>query len=727
MSEKVLNGTEGLDLVKEIEKILGFRIKRREREKIIAAYEFAFTHHRSQFRDSGEPFIIHPVAVSKILAELRADLATIIAGLLHDIVEDCEVSIDEVREKFGNDVANIVNGVTKISNLNLTQKLDKKEAKFKMKVETIRKMLFAMSDDPRVIIVKLADRLHNMRTIQHLKDDTKRKEKANETLKIYAPIAHRIGIHKIKWELEDISFKTLYPEQYRELKLMMNRKLQERQSIMDEYRRIVTSELRKYRINFRIEGRVKHLYSIWTKMTRKNKAFDEIYDLIALRIITESDVDCYKILGIVHSLWAPIPGRIKDYIATPKSNGYRSLHTTLVTHNGEPLEIQIRSETMHREAEYGVAAHWLYKEGISSMRKNPWFEKLRKDEALISSFEDLSALSKMLSGGDEIYVFTPKGDFIHLPKGATSIDFAYAIHTEIGHHFAGAKVNDRIVPIDYELKAGDRVEIIVNKASEGPSLDWLKYAKSSSTRAKIRRFFKNKTNAEFMERGRDICKKLCKRLGKSVDEFLESDTMERVLKKFNINSEKDLFFKLGEGSITTSELLKTIQPEEEESKLPEVSRVKIKPGKGKEVLIGGQTGIDVYFAKCCNPVPGDDIVAIISKRGISIHNAKCKNVRNVPLEKQLSAEWSLSLNDMYRVKVIVDFDASDRSVISKVIDKFKVKGAKVIKYTVESGKWGYDFMDANILVKDLGHLTSIMESLRSIKGVQRVIRVGGAI
>jgi len=350
------------------------------------------------------------------------------------------------------------------------------------------------------------------------------------------------------------------------------------------------------------------------------------------------------------------------------------------------LEIQIRSETMHREAEYGVAAHWLYKEGISSMRKNPWFEKLRKDEALISSFEDLSALSKMLSGGDEIYVFTPKGDFIHLPKGATSIDFAYAIHTEIGHHFAGAKVNDRIVPIDYELKAGDRVEIIVNKASEGPSLDWLKYAKSSSTRAKIRRFFKNKTNAEFMERGRDICKKLCKRLGKSVDEFLESDTMERVLKKFNINSEKDLFFKLGE------------------------------PGKGKEVLIGGQTGIDVYFAKCCNPVPGDDIVAIISKRGISIHNAKCKNVRNVPLEKQLSAEWSLSLNDMYRVKVIVDFDASDRSVISKVIDKFKVKGAKVIKYTVESGKWGYDFMDANILVKDLGHLTSIMESLRSVGG-----------
>ncbi|WP_082128579.1 RelA/SpoT family protein [Kosmotoga pacifica] len=724
---KVIDGTEGLDLVKEIEKILGFKLKRRQREKIIEAYEFAFTHHQTQFRDSGEPFITHPVEVAKILAELNADLDTILAGILHDVVEDCDVSIDEVKEKFGKDVANIVNGVTKISNLNLTEKLDQKEAKFKMKVETVRKMLFAMSDDPRVIIVKLADRLHNMRTIHHLKNQVKRKEKANETLKIYAPIAHRIGIHKIKWELEDISFKTLYPEQYRELKLKMNRKLKERQYIMDEYKEIVTAELRKYRVNFRIEGRVKHLYSIWMKMVRKNKAFDEIYDLIALRIITESDVDCYKVLGIVHSLWPPIPGRIKDYIATPKSNGYRSLHTTLVTHRGEPLEIQIRSESMHLEAEYGVAAHWLYKEGIVSMKKNPWFEKLRDDEALISSFDDLSAISRALSGGDEIYVFTPKGDFIHLPKGATPIDFAYAVHTEIGHHFAGAKVNGNIVPVDYELKAGDRVEIIVNKASEGPSLDWLKYARASSTRAKIRRFFKSKTNVELVDRGREICKKLCKKLGKSMDEFLESETMNQVFKKFGIHSEKDLYLKLGEGTITTSELLKTIQPEEVETGLPEIAKIKVKPGRGKEVLIGGQSGIDVYFAKCCNPLPGDDIIAVISKRGISIHNIRCKNVRDIPLEKQLNAEWSFSIDGMYRVKVIIDFDASDRSIISKVIDKFKVKGAKVIKYTVESGKWGYDFMDANILVKDLGHLTSIMESLRAIKGVQRVVRVGGAL
>ncbi|MDI3523234.1 bifunctional (p)ppGpp synthetase/guanosine-3',5'-bis(diphosphate) 3'-pyrophosphohydrolase [Kosmotoga sp.] len=722
----LLYNGEGSKLVSEIEKILQKKLKRRERERIISAYELARENHEGQYRESGEPFISHPVAVTKILAELQADTDTLVSGLLHDVVEDCNVPLEDVENRFGPIVAKIVDGVTKINNLKLSETLDKAEIKSRIKIETIRKMLLALSSDPRIIIVKLADRLHNMRTLYFVKNDKKRKDKALETLNIYAPIAHRIGIHRIKWELEDLSFKYLYPNDYNELKLRVKKKLHERQATMDEYRNIVANELRKHRVNFLIEGRVKHLYSIWQKMIRKNKSFDEIYDLIALRIITEDEVSCYKILGIVHSLWPPVPGRFKDYIAAPKSNGYKSLHTTLITHKGEPLEIQIRSEKMHKEAEFGLAAHWIYKEGID-LKERSWFHQLSNwHKDFIESFKDIESVSKELET-DEVFVFTPKGEVIHLPKGATPIDFAYAIHTEIGHHLAGAKVNGKMVPINYQLQLGDRVEIIVNKNSEGPSLDWLNYVRSNSTKAKIRRFFKTKYKNELVERGKETFRKISKKLAKPMEELLNSESVKELMKRSGVNTENEFFMKLGDGTITMAEILKCLEPQPIDIEIPEklLKPVKPKQALGKEVLIAGQSGIDVHFAKCCNPLPGDKIVAVISSRGISIHVRNCKNLINIAADKLLEASWTFTLDGRYDAWIKAVFDTTEKNVVGRILEKIENKNAKVKKYYVSSGDWGQSILAANLLVKDIGHLTSVMESIRGIRGVQAVARTGG--
>ncbi|HQN27893.1 MAG TPA: RelA/SpoT family protein, partial [Mesotoga sp.] len=633
----------------------------------------------------------------------------------------------EITEKFGETVSLIVDGVTKISNLKLNEKLDSKIVKSRMKVETLRKMLLALSKDPRIIIVKLADRLHNMRTLEFLKSSEKREDKARETIQIYAPIAHRIGIHKIQAELEDLSFKYEYPEEFRELKAKVNKKLKERQEIMDEYKNIVLRELRKNRIAAIIEGRVKHLYSIWQKMIKKDRSFDEIFDLIALRIVTGDEVNCYKVLGAVHSLWPPMPGRFKDYIAAPKSNGYKSLHTTLITHRGEPLEIQIRSERMHKEAEYGVASHWVYKEGID-VKDRAWFSQLvdwQKD--FIESFKDMESISRELEV-EEVYVFTPKGEVVHLPKGSTPIDFAYAIHTEIGHHYAGAKVNDRLVPVNYELQLGDRVEVVVNKASEGPSLDWLKYVRANSTKAKIKRFFKNEYSVKLIERGKEIFRKISKRLAVSIDDLIEGEEVKNLMVRFAAHNENDLFSKLGDGSITMGEVLSALVPKEEVEVLPEETElVKQKQAKGNEVVVGGETGIAVYFAKCCTPLPGDDIVAVMSSRGISIHNRGYRNVKGISQDKLVKAHWTMITGEKFSAWIVVEFDSSDKAMANRFLERLESKSAKVKKYSVETGKWGYDTLMANILVKDVAQLTSVMENLRGMKGVQNVKRIGGVM
>jgi len=680
-------------------------------EKIIKAYNYAYEKHKGQFRLSGDPYIVHPVEVAKILISLNLDTTSVVAGLLHDVVEDCNVSISEIKKEFGSDVTKIVDGLTKIEGLDFN--IPNAEAK----IESIRKMILAMASDIRVILVKLADRLHNMRTLSHLKDEKKIIEKSKETLSIYAPIAHRLGIHMIKWELEDLAFKYLYPDEYRELKEKVSKKLAERQEVTESYRQQLESFLKEHGIDCKVEGRVKHFYSIWQKMRKKNKTFDEIYDLTALRVITKDEVECYKTLGFVHSLWTPVPGRIKDYIATPKSNGYRALHTTVITQRAELLEIQIRSFEMHREAEYGLAAHWRYKEDLPNSRYK-WIDQLiewQKD--FLSGVVELGEFQRELEL-DEVFVFTPKGEVKHLPKGSTTIDFAYSVHTEIGHHYAGAKVNGKIVPIDYKLKNGDIVEIIVNKNSKGPSLDWLKYAKSSSTRAKIRKFFKDKYAQELVEKGKEIFRKISKKLNLSMEELLKDEKIIAFMKRNSLKSEKELFIRLGDGMITQSDLLKLLQPQED---IELITRKPKKRSKTLDVIVDGATGVEVRFAKCCMPIPGDSIIGVITKSaGISIHRKNCKNVSTVPKDRLIKVRWAMETKNEYDVWLEIEtfntFSVSDLYKSSRPSWRFYEINTKII-----DSNFLYHVLRARVKSKE--ELDDIIESIRKMKDVIRIRRI----
>ncbi|MDY6994681.1 MAG: RelA/SpoT family protein, partial [Pseudomonadota bacterium] len=560
---------------------------------------------------------------------------------MHDVVEDCGVSIDKIKDLFGIDVANIVSGVTKISNLKLNERLNEKDMKSLEKIETIRKMLFAMSEDIRVIIVKLADRLHNMRTLEFV-DRKKQIAKADETLKIYAPIAHRLGIYKIKEELEDLSFRFLYPDTYFDLKKKIEEKIRLGQNRLDEYSQIIKQELDNQKIKATVEGRSKNLYSIWDKMIRKGKTLDEIYDYYALRIITDDQNKCYAALGIIHSIWSPIPGRIKDYIATPKFNGYKSLHTTVITHKGDPLEIQIRDWQMHEEAEYGLAAHWVYKEGVSP-EKLKFLNDLMELHRYIAqnAFELKDIETNLLS--KEIFVFTPKGEIIHLPRGATPIDFAFAIHTEVGNHFSGAKVNGKLVPISHKLQTGDIVEILINRNFQGPSIDWLKYAQSPKTISKIKKYYRQKNEVELIERGKDKFRELSKKLNFSMDEILEKLKEVGFYIKYNIKSDEEFFIKLSleDISINTIRNIFTLSEKEEEKLVPAVEK-SISTRKGISVLVDGEEGVESYFAKCCMPVPGDEIIGVITRRGIAIHRKDCNNIQDIDENKKVTVEWNES-------------------------------------------------------------------------------------
>lgn len=679
-------------------------------EKIAKAYNYALEKHKGQLRLSGEPYIIHPVEVAKILLSLNLDTTSVVAGLLHDVVEDCNVSIEEIEREFGSDVAKIVDGLTKIESLDFN--IPDAEAK----IESIRKMILAMASDIRVILVKLADRLHNMRTLSYLKDEKKIVEKSQETLSIYAPIAHRLGIHMIKWELEDLAFKYLYPDEYKELKEKVSKKLAERQEITESYRQQLESFLKEHGIECRVEGRVKHFYSIWQKMKRKNRTFDEIYDLIALRVITGDEVECYKALGFVHSLWTPVPGRIKDYIATPKSNGYRALHTTVITQRAELLEIQIRSFEMHKEAEYGLAAHWRYKEDLTNTRYK-WIDQLiewQKD--FLSGVVELGELQNELNL-DEVFVFTPKGEVKHLPKGSTTIDFAYSVHTEIGHHYAGAKVNGKIVPIDYKLKNGDIVEIIVNKNSKGPSLDWLKYARSSSTRAKIRKYFKDKYAQELIEKGKEIFRKVSKKLNMSIEELLKEEKIVALMRRYSLKAERDLFIRIGDGMITQSDLLKLLQPEEDTEFITRKPRKKTKT---LDVIVDGATGVEVRFAKCCMPIPGDSIVGIITRSaGISVHRKNCKNVTTTQKDRLIKVRWAMETKNEYDVWLEIEtfntFSVSELYKSSKPSWRFYEINTKIV-----DNNFLYHVVRARVRSKE--ELDDIIQSIKKMKDVIRVRR-----
>ncbi|MDK2945671.1 RelA/SpoT family protein [Geotoga petraea] len=705
------------DYIKELESILGHKLNRKDRDRLIKAYKFGEEAHKGQMRDSGDPFFEHPKEVALILAGFRMDIDTIIAGLLHDTVEDCDVPIEKIEKEFGIDVSRIVNGVTKISNLKLNERLSRSDMKSIEKIETIRKMLLAMSTDIRVIVVKLSDRLHNMRTLDFVKRD-KQVIKSEETLKIYAPIAHRLGINKIKAELEDLSFKYLHPDIYTDLDQKLKTKLSNRQKSIDEYADTVKEELKKHRIKADVSGRAKHLYSIWNKMLKKGKTFDDIYDIIALRIITENQNQCYASLGIVHSMWAPMPGRIKDYIATPKFNGYKSLHTTVITNKGEPLEIQIRDWNMHEEAEFGLAAHWAYKQGVSSQKVKflQNLMELHKDIAQ-SAFDIKDIETNLLS--KEIFVFTPQGEIIHLPKGATPIDFAYAIHTDIGNHFAGAKINGRIVPISYKLQNSDVVEIIVNRNFNGPSIDWIKHAKSPRTASKIKKFYRQKNEKILVDRGKDKFRELAKKLNISIEDMLNKLKEEAFFIKYNIKNDEDLYIKieLEDVNIQTIRSFFVKDNEEKEQKIPRSKSSLSTPS----VIVDGVEGIDTHFAKCCTPVPGDDIIGIIGRRGIGIHRTNCKNIRGVKEDKKLNVEWNTSENQTSFV-AILSLDMESKKVMNSVRDVLKAEKGYIEKFEILKQS---DILTAKIRLKvtNIEHLIRITHKIQDIKGIFSVRRM----
>ncbi len=630
------------------------------------AYEFAEQAHLGQVRKSGEPYFIHPASVASILTDLMIDAPTIAAGLLHDTVEDCKnVTLDTIREQFGEEVAVLVDGVTKLDKLDFT---DREE----QKAESLRKMILAMSKDIRVVIIKLADRLHNMRTLRYQPEERQRAI-AGETLDIFAPLAHRLGMNAIKQELEDLSFKYINPDAYHEIAQKVGLRRAER----EENIRMVISQLSEkldaQGIRYEMDGRPKHLYSIYKKMKEQNKTFDQIYDLIAVRVIVDTVQDCYTVLGIVHTLWNQIPGRFKDYISVPKSNMYQSLHTTLIGGRKMPFpfEIQIRTWEMHRVAEFGVAAHWRYKEGGGSEgdldNKLYWLRQIldwQNDTRDSKEFID-SLKTDLFS--DEVLLFTPKGDIISMPRGSTPIDFAYRIHSGVGNHCVGAKVNGRIVPLETQLETGDRVEIITSANSKGPSMDWLKVIKTQQARAKIRQFFKRELHGENVARGRDMLEHEAKRRGVSLPALTKPEYYEPILKRYAFQELDDIYGAVGYGGIASAYVVGRLLDEQRKDeaqaipKVVETTQQELQKQLGKPthgVYVKGESGMLVRFAKCCNPVPGDEIIGYITRgRGVTIHKADCPNVSASEHERMVEVSWANTEGGSFNASInIIAYD-----------------------------------------------------------------------
>ena len=711
--------------------------------KITQAYEYADSLHEGQFRLSGEPYISHPVAVATIVAELGLDTDSICAALLHDTVEDCaeKTSLDDLAKMFGTDVAMLVDGLTKIIQV---QVADKEEAH----IENIRKMLLAMNKDIRVIFIKLCDRLHNMRTLAAKKEDRQRAI-ALETMYIYAPLAHRLGIQRIKQELENISLYYLDNVGYEEVHEAIEQKYGQSRSFIEEAKELLSAKLKENSINFALEGRIKSVYSLYRKMYTLNKSFDEIYDFYAVRIIVETELECYTALGLVHEMFKSIPGRFKDYISTPKPNLYRSLHTTVIGHSGIPFEVQIRTRQMHEEAEYGIAAHWKYKSGEKS--KSNIDEKLRWIAQLLESDENTRDPDEFIHSfktdifHDETFVFTPKGDVISLPLGSTAIDFAYAIHSAVGNKMVGAKINGVIVPIDKNPANGDIIEIITSQSSKGPSRDWLKIVKTGQARSKIRQWFKRERRAENIEVGRSEVEREARRITKLYTDDELDEIVASVAKRVGINNADDFYNTLGFGGISLQRFLPKIKeeleklhadelpettPEEEISKLKLVhpnNRIK----KSGGIIIDGEAGYQIKFAKCCNPLPGDRIVGFITRGfGVSIHKSDCPNViqsrRNEDnLARWVRAEWersdSAQSEHVYEAKlqVIAEDGIGVIAGISMALADMKVSISSINTQVAKNGD-----MAINIVVacKNVSHYDSIVSRLRSVNKVISVTR-----
>lgn len=694
-------------------------------DKIRAAYEFAANAHEGQVRKSGDPYIIHPVSVAEIIVEMGLDTDSICAGLLHDCIEDTSVDYDTVAEKFGKTVADLVDGVTRLGQIRYSKEQEQSE--------DLRKMLIAMAKDIRVVLIKLADRLHNMRTIQFMPEN-KQRSKSLETMEIYAPIAHRLGMSKVKWELEDLSLQHLDPVGYQEIVDGLAKQSSEHEKFLERIKQTISKKLNESGIQNEISARVKHIYSIYRKMYNQNKSMDEIYDICAVRVIVESVADCYNVLGYVHDLYRPIPGRFKDYISTPKPNGYRSLHTTVIGRAGIPFEVQIRTQEMHKMAEYGVAAHWKYKAGItqnSGEETYAWIRQLLETQQETEAEEFIKAIKVDLFS-DEVFVFTPKGEVVSLPAGATPIDFAYGIHSAVGNRMVGCKINGRIAPIDCGLQNGDIVEILTSKETHGPKRDWLQKIKTSEARNKIKQWFKKECREENIQRGKeDLDREL--RTNLMYNHFYEkSEIQKSVMEKFGYNNIDELYASLGYGGITITKVMNKVRDEvirmrkSEEAKKPQTTNKQTRTDSG--VIVESIDNCLVKFARCCTPVPGDDIVGFITRGyGVSIHRRDCVNFKNSSEEDRdrwINVRWDdAHMEGKERFSTALQVSTNDRvGVMSDVLIILSNNRVNVRDFNGKTLSEGFGIINIVVDVTGISQLALLISKLRAVKGVINVVR-----
>lgn len=706
-----------------IEKILSYNPEA-DVDKVREAYDYAEKHHEGQKRNSGEDYIVHPFNVALILAEMNMDVSTIIAGLLHDTIEDTDVTYDDVKERFGEEVAILVEGVTKLKMLSYQTKQEKQ-------AENIRKMVLAMAKDIRVVIVKFADRLHNMRTLEYMTPE-KKHDKALETIEIYAPLADRLGMSRVKSELEDLSLRYLDPENYYNLVDMVNRRRSEREALIQSLIDDISKQLKRMGIAADINGRPKNFYSIYKKMMKKGKTFEEIYDLQAIRILVDDVKDCYGALGVVHTMYKPIPGRFKDYISMPKQNKYQSLHTTVIDDNGETFEVQIRTWEMHKTAEYGIAAHWKYKEGAkksTSFDENlTWLRQLLEWQKDLKDPNEFMETLKVDFFADEVFVFTPNGDVINLPDNSTPIDFAYRVHTAVGNTCVGAKINGRIVSLSHKLNNGEIVEVITNKNSE-PSLDWLSIVASPQARTKIKQYFKVKDRDKNIEKGRAMIEQEAKRLGYRPSEFVRDDWMEDVRQRLKFDNLNDLYSQVGYGSMSVRQVtakLEEYAKEEKRKTMAEnmtVEDIAVQEESKNHrnaggIVVKGIDNVKVRIAKCCTPVPGDEIVGFITMgRGVSIHRSDCINLKNNMNEDRLiPVRWEIDEKEMYSAEIEVRA-ASKNNVLADIANRIHDARLDIQNLSAREDK------DHNLIIRTVVRIHHIDELERLLKKLERVENV----
>ena len=697
------------------------------------AYDVGVRMHDGQLRKSGEPYFVHPLAVAKILAELGMDERTIVAGLLHDVVEDTEYTRERLKTEFGEEIMLLVDGVTKLGSL----KVDSKEER---QAENLRKMFLAMSKDIRVLIIKLADRLHNLRTINYM-TEPKILEKCQETLDIYAPLASRLGIYALKFELEDIALKYLDPDAYYALVESIQLKKEQREATINKVMDEISEKLEEMKIQFDIMGRSKHFYSIYKKMRYQNKQLDEIFDLTAVRILVDSIRDCYGVLGIVHTMWKPIPGKFKDYIAMPKPNMYQSLHTTVIGDNGDPFEIQIRTYEMHKIAEYGIAAHWKYKEGVQvdvEEGKIAWLRQmleLQKD--MNDPMEFMESLRVDLFAS-QVFVFTPQSEVIELPAGSTPLDFAFKIHSAIGYKCIGAKINGKMVPIDHVLENGDIVEIVTSSNSSGPSVDWLKIAKSSNARSKIRSWLRKENRSDSVDKGKELLDSYVKRRGLNSQLLLKHSNILKIAKEMNLNNEDELYNQLSQGGSIVSKVVHMLQSyvEEEDAKKKKTDSVadiavdaKKKSGSNKSsagVKVAGVDNLLIRIAGCCNPVPGDEIIGFITKgRGISVHRKDCINMNNLPVEEHsrfIDVEWENDLTSQSYNTTLLIIAEDRKGLFSDISKKCEDMNVDITGVNAKSGKAQLVSILLTISISSRNEMEKVLMNFKSLPSVVDVRR-----